>query len=200
MMTVRMFLTIAAANNWELHQMDAHNAFLHGDLSEELYMRLPPGFSNHSVLVLFQYIHEPHQDHWQAPLRVEKYLKGNLEERKALTSIKIGATSPCICHIIFADDTMIFYRASVTESEETTDPWSDGHATKKEVFGYIINRVANRLKGWKGKLLSEAGKEVLIKSVATAIPNYVMIGDLNSTMARFWWAGSEKERGIHWRS
>ncbi|RVW23158.1 Retrovirus-related Pol polyprotein from transposon TNT 1-94 [Vitis vinifera] len=44
MVIVQLFLAIAAAKGWELHQMDVHNAFLHGDLDEKVYMQMSPGF------------------------------------------------------------------------------------------------------------------------------------------------------------
>ena len=68
--------------------------------------------------------------------------------------------------------------------------------SKKLVFAEIKEKVGKKLAGWKGKLLSMGGKEVLIKVVAQAIPTYTMscfqllkslCEDLEKLMRSFWW-------------
>jgi hypothetical protein len=81
--------------------------------------------------------------------------------------------------------------------------------SKKDVFSFVQERIWKKVKGWKEKFLSRAGKETLIKSVAQAIPNYIMscykipegcCKSIESMLAKFWWGSEETSRKVHWLS
>lgn len=42
--TVILIISLAAQYKWDLRQLDIKNAFLHGELEEEVYMKQPQGF------------------------------------------------------------------------------------------------------------------------------------------------------------
>ena len=78
---------------------------------------------------------------------------------------------------------------------------------KKASFNYIKERVWRKLQGWEGKLLSQAGREVLIKAVIQAIPTYAMgcfklpvglCNEIEVMVRKFWWGQRGEKRKIHW--
>ena len=67
---------------------------------------------------------------------------------------------------------------------------------EKESFNYIKEKFWRKLQGWEGKLLSQAGMEVLLKAVIQAIPTYTMgcfkspvslCNEIESLIKKFWW-------------
>ncbi|KAI0493116.1 hypothetical protein KFK09_027392 [Dendrobium nobile] len=46
MPTIRVLILLSVHYNWVIHQLDVSNAFLHGNLSDVVYMQQPPGFQD----------------------------------------------------------------------------------------------------------------------------------------------------------
>ena len=66
---------------------------------------------------------------------------------------------------------------------------------KKESFNYIKEKVWRKLQEWESKLLSQAGREVLLKAVVQAIATYTMgcfkllvslCNEIEALIKRFW--------------
>ena len=77
---------------------------------------------------------------------------------------------------------------------------------KCDSFAFLKEWVWRKMQGWKGKLLSRARKEILIKVVAQSIPTYTMgvfqlprklCDELDAMCARFWWGQVGEKRKIH---
>ena len=73
-------------------------------------------------------------------------------------------------------------------------------------YKFIVERVMNKLAGWKAKFLSFASWAVLIKSVMSAVPNYIMQGavlpayvceKLDKINWDFLWGSTNEKRRMH---
>lgn len=82
--------------------------------------------------------------------------------------------------------------------------------SKKVVFNYLKDKIWTRIKGWNNKLLSKAGKAILIRNVAQTIPAYTMscfmipktlCQEIERIMNAFWWnSNSSNNEGVKWLS
>ncbi|XP_058765192.1 uncharacterized protein LOC131638639 [Vicia villosa] len=81
--------------------------------------------------------------------------------------------------------------------------------SKRSIFSFIKDRIWNRINSWKGRSLSRAGKEVMIKSVLQAIPTYIMsifilpdgvVNEIEKMLNSFWWGGGSNSKGISWKA
>ena len=79
--------------------------------------------------------------------------------------------------------------------------------SRARTFAYLKDRIWQKIQGWKERMLSKVGKEILVKACAQAIPIFAMscfdltkglCEHINSMISRFWWAQQDKENKIHW--
>ena len=71
---------------------------------------------------------------------------------------------------------------------------------KTYTFQHLIDRVWQRVNGWKERQLSTGGKEVLLKEVAQSIPSYAMFvfkipkqtcKGITDVMSHYWWGDGD---------
>ena len=81
--------------------------------------------------------------------------------------------------------------------------------SKRNIFAQLKQRVLNKLAGWKEKLLSSAGKEILIKAVAQTVSSYTMncfklpntlCEELTGMVRQFWCGKVKEEKKLAWMS
>ena len=79
--------------------------------------------------------------------------------------------------------------------------------TNNEDLSFVLDRVKNKLVGWKANLLSLAGRAVLIKASSSTIPAYVMkytalpkklLDNIDRVNHNFLWGSTEDARKTHW--
>jgi hypothetical protein len=174
--------------------------------------------------------------------------------------IILAKNAPRISHLLFADDSILFFKASVREAEEIesllaaycdasgqrinydkssiyfskkcsktskeeikgkvrvynealTERYlglpTDVGRSKNGAFKYLKDQIWNKVQGWMEQCLSAGGKEVLIKSVAQAVPTYSMscfrlprglCQAINAMIRKFWWGSKEGKRKNCWVS
>ena len=175
-----------------------------------------------------------------------------------ISGMAVSRHGPIVSHLFFADDSLLFYKASVEAceflkevlnvygrasgqrlNEEKTGLFFSNNTNemtrssiqrvfgaprnsnigkylelpslvgrdKRKVFEDIKTRVWQKLQGWKSKLVSQAGREILIKVVVQAIPSYAMsvfrlpfglCDELERMVQSFWWGQKNQERKMHW--
>ncbi|XP_071928132.1 uncharacterized protein [Coffea arabica] len=81
--------------------------------------------------------------------------------------------------------------------------------TKQQIFGFVKTTIQQRMLKWKNRSLSSAGKEIMLKSVALAMPTYTMsyfkipsrlCKEISSLMSNYWWGETNGKNKIHWCS
>ncbi|KAM6596869.1 hypothetical protein CsatA_007393 [Cannabis sativa] len=117
MVTLKLLLAISNIKQWHTLQIDINNAFLNGDLNEEVYMALPPGLtdSDHDstgtklVCKLHKSIYGLRQSsrQWYKKLTAALIQEGFKQSKADYTLFTRGTNDSFIALLVYVDDIVI---------------------------------------------------------------------------------------------
>ncbi|KAG7551463.1 Zinc knuckle CX2CX4HX4C [Arabidopsis thaliana x Arabidopsis arenosa] len=149
------------------------------------------------------------------------HLLDNGQREGRIQGIKFNEEGPEVHHLLFADDSLFMCRASLEQSmflKETLKRYGEAtgqflNLSKSSItFGSKVDPLLKLSIQNRMGIFNEGGaggKEVLLKSVALAMPVFVMscfkmpkttCDNLSSALADFWWSNTEHGSKIHWQS
>ncbi|XP_057250055.1 uncharacterized protein LOC130591143 [Beta vulgaris subsp. vulgaris] len=136
--------------------------------------------------------------------------------------IRAHRYAPSISHLFFADDALLFFKASTASCKQLSKLLDrfcrslgtylgtpvDIQGKKTQHFTFLLDNISQRITAWNHSPISQAGKLILINSVLIAsiahilsvflIPTTVA-NKLDAMLARFFWSNSSG-KGIAWKS
>ena len=145
----------------------------------------------------------------QASLEQLTHLKTILLEFSAATGLQINFHKSTFAPI-HVDDALASSMAAVLGCPVASFPQSylglplSTHKLNLSAFFFIIDKVDRRLAGWRGLLLSLAGRAILVRAVLRALPLYAMsalllplgtIQAIDSRCRAFFWADQDTISG-----
>ncbi|GJS97691.1 putative RNA-directed DNA polymerase [Tanacetum coccineum] len=134
LVTIRTLLAIAVKRDWIIHQLDVNNAFLHGDLDKEVYMKIPQGFSNDNetrVCRLRKSLYGLKQASRNWYHKFTTFLRSlNFRQSKADHSLFIYETGSIMVVVLIYVDDVIIIGNNLTRIQETKKQLDDEFSIK----------------------------------------------------------------------
>lgn len=120
--TIRVLFTLALAYGWQLRQVDINNAFLHGVLTEEVFMTQPPGISScnpHQVCKLRKALYGLKQAPRAWFERLSTFLCSfGFVHANADSSLLVYHHDKCFCYVLIYVDDIVITGSSSTFVEQ----------------------------------------------------------------------------------